>query len=183
MHWEGEFLLWLQKNVRSEGATAFFRTVSRTVDGGALWLLLAGGMCLRKKTRRTGLLCFLSIGVELLLVNVALKNLVGRERPFQKIDGLEVLCRRPRDYSFPSGHTAVSFAAATAVFAGGYKRFGTLLLLYATLVGFSRMYLGVHYPTDVLAGAFIGASSAIGVKLTEKLFLKIGKKNPPEESG
>lgn len=183
MTWEGDFLLWLQEHVRNEGATAFFRSVSHTVDRGAFWLLLAGGMCLFKRTRKTGVLSLLSMGLEILLVNVALKNLIGRERPFQKIDGLEILCHRPHDYSFPSGHTAISFAAATAVFLGGYKKLGALLLLYAVLVGFSRMYLGVHYPTDVIAGALIGASSALGVSFLEKLIVKLRKKDPLLKSG
>ena len=183
MTWEGDFLLWIQEHIRSEEATAFFRGVSHTVDKGAFWLVLSGGMCLFRGTRKTGVLALLSMGVNVLLVNVALKNLIGRERPFQKIEGLEILCHRPHDYSFPSGHTAVSFAAATAVLLGGYKRLGALLLLYAVLVGFSRMYLGVHYPTDVIAGALIGASSALGVIFSDKLIAKLRKKNPLFKSG
>lgn len=178
---EGDILLWIQTYMRSERATKFFRTISASMDGGAAFLALAGGLTLFRKTRRAGIGGLLSIGAEALIVNVLLKNMVERARPFQKIDGLEVLCPRPHDYSFPSGHTAAAFAGATAIFLSGYKKTGKLLVAYAALVGFSRMYLGVHYPSDVFSGAAIGALTAGMVWGIEKAICRPKKDRPCNE--
>lgn len=161
---ETKFLLWIQEQVRNSILTPLFTFVTHTADGGWIWIAISGGMLCFKKTRNTGMGCLISMGVNALVVNVVLKNVVSRLRPFEIAEELDILCRVPKDYSFPSGHTAISFAAASYIFADGYRKWGAVALMYAGIVGLSRLYVGVHYPTDVLAGAAIGVISTLFTK-------------------
>lgn len=96
-----------------------------------------------------------------LLCNVTLKPLVARLRPFEIADTMrQLLIDPPSDFSFPSGHTTSSFAAATAL-AAARARGGLAAMILAAVIAFSRLYLYVHYPTDVIAGALIGAFSGL----------------------
>ena len=165
MQWEEDILLWVQNRVRTPFLTPIFQGISRSTDKGAVWLLLALGMILYPRTRHAGVVCLLTILVEVIVVNLFLKHNVARIRPFQAVEELHVLISPPNDFSFPSGHTAVAFTASAAVFFFGYKRMAILLFAFASLVGFSRIYLGVHYLTDVLGGAFIGILVAYGVHI------------------
>ena len=119
------------------------------------------------------LLCFL-LGAALILdgifCNLLLKNLVRRIRPCDINDAVRLLIPYPSDYSFPSGHTAVSFAAASALYFAGEKYLWKAALVLAAFIAFSRMYLYVHYPTDVLGGAVVGVISGyIGYKVTLRM--------------
>lgn len=96
-----------------------------------------------------------SLGLEALCCNVILKPFVARIRPCDINLSVELFIPHPKGFSFPSGHTGASFAAASALFFNR-KRLGILALILAALIGFSRLYLYVHYPTDVLAGALLG---------------------------
>ena len=87
--------------------------------------------------------------------NIILKPLVARQRPCWINETVELLVQVPKDYSFPSGHTQASFAAATALFTGN-KKAGICAFVLAALIAFSRLYLYVHFPTDVLAGIVFG---------------------------
>ncbi|MDD3394122.1 MAG: phosphatase PAP2 family protein [Anaerotignum sp.] len=127
-------------------------------NNGLVWItlailfLLAGN---RKNQWRTGgLLLLLCLGANALVCNAVLKPLVARMRPYDLL-GYEVLVPHLSDFSFPSGHTAASFAAATAIYAMN-KKCGIAAYIFAAVMGFSRLYLGVHFPTDVLAGALLG---------------------------
>ena len=105
--------------------------------------------------------------VDVLLCNVLIKNLVARTRPFNVNTAVQLLVAKPRDYSFPSGHTAASFASVTALYLAGEKKLWKIALVLAVLIAFSRLYLYVHYPTDVLGGIITGAIAGyIGYKLT-----------------
>ena len=104
---------------------------------------------------------------DVLLCNVVIKNLVARTRPFDVNTAVQLLVAKPRDYSFPSGHTAASFASVTALYLAGEKKLWKIALVLAVLIAFSRLYLYVHYPTDVLGGIITGAIAGyIGYKLT-----------------
>ena len=96
-----------------------------------------------------------ALALDVLLCNVMLKPLVGRMRPFTVNTGMELLINAPKDFSFPSGHTAASFAAAFALLFVKNKLWIPSMIL-ASLIAFSRLYLYVHYPTDVLAGILLG---------------------------
>lgn len=123
-----------------------------------------------KDCRRNGIV---SMGTTFIINNVALKNLVGRLRPYEVISGLECLIEKQNDFSFPSGHTGSSFAAAVILLCCLPKKYGVPAMVLAFFISFSRLYLGVHYPTDVLCGGMIGTMTALmiynaGMALLEK---------------
>lgn len=149
-------LLFIQETIRNPVLTPLFTVITVLGNGAVVWILIAMGMAASRKTRQTALMCAAALLVSLLINNMALKNIVGRIRPYDTIAGLVPLIGKPRDYSFPSGHTASSFAAAWVLFRRLPKRFGIPALALAGLIGISRLYLGVHYPTDVLFGVVSG---------------------------
>ncbi len=148
--------------------------ISQLGDRGLIWIaltILFFFMSNRNNSYRSGgIVLALSLAVNGLLCNKLLKPMVGRMRPYDLI-GYEILVPRLSDFSFPSGHTAASFAAATAIYAQN-KKWGMFAYLFATLMGFSRLYLGVHFPSDVLAGAFTGwVAAKISIYLYRTLTL------------
>ncbi len=163
MRWEENVLLWVQNKVRNDFLTPIFQVISLSTDKGIIWILISIVLSLAPASRRIGLVSLITLLAEFIVVNLFIKQSVARIRPFQAVEKLRVLVKEPHDFSFPSGHTACAFAGAAAIFLAGYKRTGIGLSVYAALVGFSRIYLGVHYLTDVLAGAFIGIIVAYGV--------------------
>ena len=107
-----------------------------------------------------------SLIVDLILCNGILKNLVARTRPCDVNKSIQLLIKRPWNYSFPSGHTAASFASVTALYLAGEKKLWKPALALGCVIAFSRMYLYVHYPTDILGGALIGIFSGfVGAKI------------------
>ena len=126
---------------------------------GELWLLLGLALCFFKKTRRCGVTVLLSYGLVLLLGQAVLKDLIARPRPCQLDTTVELLVARPSSYSCPSTHSAWAFAAAGSVFAY-FRRPGLAVGLLALLIAFGRLYLFVHFPTDVLLGIVLGLACA-----------------------
>ena len=131
-------------------------------NAGLLWIGIAVFLLFIKKTRKCGILMLISLVSGLILGNALLKNLIGRERPCWIDPNIPLLIPNPHDYSFPSGHTLASFEAAVMIFLHN-KKWGTISLVFAVLIAFSRMYLFVHFPTDVIAGFAIAILVAIGV--------------------
>ena len=161
-----QILLWIQENLRSEPLNALWTGITFLGDHGQFWIRLSLCLLIPKKTRTVGLCSLIALILSLLCTNILLKNLVRRARPFQQYAQLIPLIPAPRDFSFPSGHTSASFAAAVACFLGFRDRNRWLPavcpLVLAALIGFSRLYLGVHFPTDVLAGCLIGCAAGFG---------------------
>lgn len=153
---DGNILLWIQEAVRNPVLTPVFTFITTLGNVGIIWILICIALLSRKSTRRIGAMGIMALLGSLLVNNIFLKNIVERPRPFDIIEGLQPLVRRPGDFSFPSGHTGSSFAAATVFYRNLPKRFSVWMLLLAALIGVSRLYVGVHYPTDVLAGMLVG---------------------------
>ncbi|MDO6431060.1 phosphatase PAP2 family protein [Flavitalea sp. BT771] len=151
---------------RTPGQTAFWRALSNAntyVDVGIPTGLLAAGLIRNDVDMKKNALYTASSTALSILVNFTIKRIVKRPRPFiTHVHFTPVY--RPGDYSFPSGHAASSFGAAVAL-ARAYPKWYVMApaLLWSSGIGYSRMYLGVHYPTDVGAGALLGIGSAFGM--------------------
>lgn len=149
---------WIQTHAVQPWLNGPMLFISKMGNAGWFWitlgiLLLLWGMK-NRKFARYGLALLLCLGTTALVCNVTLKPLVGRIRPYDLL-GFPILVPPLADFSFPSGHTSSSFAAATAIYAMN-RKWGIAAYVFAALMGISRLYLGVHFPTDVLAGAAIG---------------------------
>lgn len=139
-------------------------------NAGIIWIVLAVVLLILPKTRKTGIIVAAALLMDLVLCNLILKNLVARVRPYDVNTAIAILIKKPLDFSFPSGHTAASFAAMTALFLAKMKKAWIAALVLAVLIAFSRVYFYVHYPTDVLGGAVVGIlSGIIGYAIVEKL--------------
>ena len=139
-------------------------------NAGIIWIVLAVVLLILPKTRKTGIIVAAALLMDLILCNLILKNLVARVRPYDINTAIAILIKKPLDFSFPSGHTAASFAAMTALFLAKMKKAWIAALVLAVLIAFSRLYFYVHYPTDVLGGAIVGIlSGIIGYAIVEKI--------------
>ena len=144
--------------------------ITRLGDAGIIWILLCIVLLVLPKTRKSGVILMAALLVDLVICNGILKPLVHRIRPFDVRTGIELLVKRPTDFSFPSGHTAASFASVMALYLAGEKKIWISSLGLAVLIAFSRLYLYVHYPTDVLGGVVAGlAAGALGYWLMKKV--------------
>ena len=125
------------------------------------WITLCFPFMLMKKTRATGVYLTLALGVTFVLGEIIIKHIIGRMRPSSKLDDDELIIKRPKDYSFPSGHTASSFTAFAVTLFRCSPAIFLPVLLVALIIGFSRMYLRVHYLSDVVCGAILGFFSGM----------------------
>ena len=166
MDWEFLLLDFIQKYLKSDFMDTAMKTVSLLGKLCLLWILLAVVTTCIKKTRRFGLTLASDIALNLLAGNLIIKPIVCRPRPCWLNRTVEMITSVPTDYSFPSGHTMFAFGAATIIFCY-HKGWGIAAYVFAALMGLSRMYLYVHFPTDVLFGAVFGILIAI---LTYYLF-------------
>jgi undecaprenyl-diphosphatase len=153
--WELGILDWIGRNLQNSFFDGIMPWVSFLGNVGWFWILLALLLLLNKPTRKAGLTMALALVFSLLLANIVLKPLTARIRPFDVNTAVRLLIDAPHDFSFPSGHTQASFAAAAALF-HYYKKAGIGALILAALIAFSRLYLYVHYPSDVLAALLFG---------------------------
>lgn len=141
-------------------------------NNGIFWIIVAVALLSYKKTRKIGIIMAAGLLIEGVLCNLLLKPIVARTRPYDINTAVELLISKPKDFSFPSGHTGISFAATTALFFSKTKLWLPAFLL-AILIGFSRLYLYVHFPSDVIVGAVLGVLSGyIGNILVKKYILR-----------
>lgn len=165
---EANILLWVQDNLRYEWLTSIMTCL--TYLGYFIWVVIAIWFLINKKTRLTGITTSTSLVLNVLIVNVVLKNLVGRTRPYEVIEELVSLVGNQSDKSFPSGHTSIAFAFVAVLWFMCSKKVSLPLTCLAALISFSRVYVGVHYPTDILGGIVVGILCAIIAIFIVKFF-------------
>lgn len=148
-------LFYIQESLRTPFWNTLFVIFSRLGDSGILWTALGLALLFPERTRRHGFDMLLCLAVAFLISDCIIKPIVARPRPYNMIDGLTILVAPLSSYSFPSGHANASFAAALALTLAFGKK-GAWAYLFAVLIAVSRLWVGVHYPTDVLCGALGG---------------------------
>lgn len=155
MQAELSILDFIQANLRSPLLDTVMVFITSLGNGGIIWIVMGTVLLLIQKTRKMGATMVLGLALEVLCCNVVLKPLVARIRPCEVNTAVQLLVALPTDFSFPSGHTGASFAAVAALH-GSRSRLWLPACVLAFLIAFSRLYLYVHYPTDVLAGILMG---------------------------
>ena len=152
MAWEVRFLYWLQTYYRSPQRTCFWYAVTWCGYAASMPVLASAILLLIPEYQMTGWASLSAIGIIEVLFNHILKRIISRERPFVAHPELTAIGRLPKDKSFPSGHTSSAFACAL-IFALRLSLWaGIPALVFAAMIAFSRLYLSVHYPTDVIGG-------------------------------
>lgn len=160
MSFDQAILNWIQNTLVCPVMDHLMPAITLLGNGGAVWLLAAVLLLITKKYRRYGAFLLVGLGIGVLTGNVILKPLISRPRPCWIDKSVTLLIAVPQDYSFPSGHTLSSVIGAT-ILTKADKRFGLAAIPLAALIAFSRLYLYVHYPTDILGAAILGV--AIGL--------------------
>ncbi|MGP1584074.1 phosphatase PAP2 family protein [Peptostreptococcus stomatis] len=155
MNFDMAILDLIQSNIRTGFMDAIMPFITQLGDAGLIWIILSIGLIIPKKTRKTGFVMIIALILNGIICNIILKPMLARIRPFDVNTAIKLLINKPRDFSFPSGHTSASFTAASVLFFRKSKLFVPSLVL-AFLISFSRLYLYVHYPSDVLAGLVLG---------------------------
>jgi len=153
---EINILIYIQNYLRNDLLTPLMRMITYSGNNGYIWILIGVLLCINKKKRYVGILIFIVLLEVLLFNNLLIKNYVARFRPFETYNSLQLLISQPSGYSFMSGHSASSFASAIIIFKFMKKRIGIIAIIYASLVAFSRIYFGVHYPSDIIMGTLFG---------------------------
>ena len=155
---ELQILDWIQQ-MRTPVGDVWMVFISRLGNAGMIWILFTCLLLMIPRTRRWGAALAAALCLDAIICNILLKPMVCRIRPCDVNQTVQLLVARPADYSFPSGHTAASFAAVAALYFAGRKRMAAGALIVSVLIAFSRMYLYVHYPTDVLGGMIVGCAA------------------------
>lgn len=159
--------------MKCDFADTFFSHITKLGDNGVFWILLAILFICIKRTRKTGITMGVSLILGLVLCNLMLKPLVARTRPYIADPSLVLIIPPESDFSFPSGHTVCSIESAVAIYVNN-KKLGLAALALAVVIAFSRLYLTVHYPSDVAAGALLGiATGYLGSMIGDKIFKKL----------
>ena len=170
-------MMFVQEHLRSTIGNAVMVFITHLGDGGWLWIAIGVLLLLFKKTRVAGFSVLISLAINALFTNITLKDLIARPRPFHVSDAIMPLIAHPSSFSFPSGHTSGSLTAAFALYKTMPKKIGVPAMILASLIGLSRIYVGVHYPTDVIGGLAVAIVSSIwGCFLVKYAAGKINKK-------
>lgn len=163
-----DILLFIQEFIRCDFLNKIMIFLTTLGNSGFIWIALGVILIAFKKSRKIGVLVLCTLILEFTINDLILKNLVERVRPFNQFSDIIPLVKKPTSFSFPSGHTASSFAAAGILFLYTKKKYGIPALILAILIGFSRLYVGVHFPTDVFVGCLVGCLSSYVVYKVDK---------------
>lgn len=155
-------LYWIQDNLRNSFMDFVMPLFSNLQDGGLIWISIAVVMLFFKRTRYCGIAVLLAMGIDTLITEYGIKNVVCRVRPCNLVDDVNMLVKKPTSYSFPSNHSASAFAGAVAVMLTIKKKAWTIpAFVFSGIIAFSRMYVFVHFPSDVFAGILLGSTVAV----------------------
>jgi undecaprenyl-diphosphatase len=168
---EMKILNFTQDNLTNTVLDYFFVFLTKLGNFGIIWIIIAIYFMIKKENRTLGIMIIFAFLGSLLITNLFLKNLIARPRPYT-MQTINLLIDRSNDFSFPSGHTSLSFAVAMMIY-HFKKDIGKYAFILATLIAFSRLYLFMHYPTDVIAGVAIGILVADGIYF---VYVKLKKK-------
>ena len=173
MNWLNEMelpiLWWIRDNLTNPFLDTVMPYISSLARHGEFWILLALILLCFKKTRKAGVAMGLAMACGFLIGNIGLKNIFARIRPYDMVE-VELLVKHLSDFSFPSGHTLVSFNAAIALH-HYHRKWGIAALVLAALIAYSRLYLFVHYPTDVVVGLLLAVGIAFAAcRFTDWLY-------------
>lgn len=164
-------ILYAIQQMRSPALDGFILALTSFMGSyGQIWLAVGAALCIFKKTRRCGVAVLVSYALVFLVGQFGLKDLIARARPCHLDETVELLVKRPSSYSCPSTHTAWAFASATSILMY-FRKPGIAVMLAAVLIGFSRLYLFVHFPTDVLLGAVLGIALALATVKVQRLVM------------
>ena len=175
---------WIAGNLQCAFLDFLMPLITVLGDAGIFWIAVSVILLLIPKYRKAGLSMGIALLIGVVVCNMILKPWVARIRPYEYqltyfAKTIELLVATPHDYSFPSGHTIASFEAAVALTVHN-RKLGIPAMILAVLIAFSRMYLYVHYPTDVLASVILGTGIAfLGCFLAKKIFAFVETKRKP----
>ena len=158
---DADILLYIQDHIRNGFLDKIFPNITFLGNAGIFWIILTAVLLCFKKTRRAAICSALALIGSLILNNMILKPIINRTRPYEVIEGLILIGKKATDGSFPSGHTAASIASAVAMCRYLKKRWSVPLIILALMISFSRLYIGIHYPSDVLVGLLDGILLAV----------------------
>lgn len=153
---DGNLLIKIQDFLVHDAITPAVQFITELGNKGYIWIAIVLLLLIWKKTRKAAFVVAVCLALEFILNDMILKVLIARARPYVTFPAVQLLVERQSDYSFPSGHAASSFAVAVAMLRLMPKRLGIPALVLAIAIALSRLYVGVHYPLDVLAGAGLG---------------------------
>lgn len=173
-------ILNLIQNLKSPLMDKIMTTITAFGNMGIFWILLIVIFLTTKEYKKMAKYMIICLLVNIIIVNLIIKPAVGRQRPFEIVEGIKLLVLKPQDPSFPSGHSAVSFCMLTTIlFFSKSKTINIMASLLAILIAFSRLYLYVHFPSDVFCGIIFGILSSFitlkfcfskkGISLRKKL--------------
>ena len=173
-------ILNLIQNLKSPLMDKIMTTITAFGNMGIFWILLIIIFLTTKEYKKMAKFMIVCMLVNVVIVNLIIKPAVGRQRPFEIVEGIKLLVLKPQDPSFPSGHSAISFCMLTTIlFFSKSKTINIMASLLAILIAFSRLYLYVHFPSDVFCGIIFGVFSSLitlkfcfskkGISLRKKL--------------
>ena len=170
-----EILFFIQNHLRNDILDVIVPFYTNLGDDGIIWIVIGLVLLIPKKTRKCGIMVLAALLVMLVVNNMIIKNLVARPRPCATYPEMVDLVHVPKSYSFPSGHTVSAIAVAVTILLH-HKKLGIVALVMAVLMGLTRLYVFVHFPTDVYGGMIVGTAIALGVDFAQKKLIAKFKK-------